>query len=190
TRRRAIGAALSVVTAATAAIAGLSLLLRGSYRPTRTLNASVPASSSPASGHTHTSTGAHTSTDAHTATEAGAGTSGTSGTSGTASSLPSGAVKLGAGSRLPAGQGATYPDPGNGQPDIVIRQSDGTLVAHSAVCPHAGCTVDYQGGQIVCPCHGSIFNAQTGAVITGPASTPLAPRKVLEHGGEIYALPA
>jgi thiosulfate dehydrogenase [quinone] large subunit len=101
-----------------------------------------------------------------------------------------GAVKLGAASELPAGQAATYADPGDGQPDIVIRQTNGTLVAHSAVCTHAGCTVGYQGGQLLCPCHGSVFNAQTGAVITGPAVTPLPARTVIQHAGEIYALPA
>lgn len=100
------------------------------------------------------------------------------------------AVRLGSAGQLPAGQGATYGDPGDGQLDIVIRQSNGGLVAHSAICTHAGCAVDYQGGQIVCPCHGSIFNAQTGAVISGPAPTPLAPRKVVERAGAIYAVPA
>jgi len=72
----------------------------------------------------------------------------------------------------------------------VIRHRNGTLTATSAVCTHAGCTVGYQGGQIVCPCHGAVYNAQTGAVISGPAPAPLAPRKVIERGGEIYALPA
>ncbi len=174
TRRGAIGATLGLVAAATAAIAGASLLVRGGYRPSRTLNASVPprsrstqARSTPQSTSTRSAPRARTSRG-----------------------LPAGAVKLGAASQLPVGQGATYPDPGDGQPDIVIRQRNGTLVAHSAVCTHAGCTVGYQGGQIVCPCHGSVFNAQTGAVITGPAVTPLAPRDVIQHAGEIYALPA
>jgi Rieske Fe-S protein len=35
-----------------------------------------------------------------------------------------------------------------------------------------------------------VFNAQTGAVITGPAVTPLPARTVIQHAGEIYALPA
>jgi thiosulfate dehydrogenase [quinone] large subunit len=170
TRRGAIAAALGVVTAATAAIAGLSLLLRGSYRPARKLSASASARTT--SHKTQTSAQAHPEAP------------------GASKGLPSGAVRLGAASQLPAGQGATYRDPGDGQLDIVIRQSSGSLVAHSAICTHAGCAVDYQGGQIVCPCHGSIFDAQTGAVISGPAPTPLASRKVLERAGGIYAVPA
>ncbi|MDQ2897006.1 MAG: Rieske 2Fe-2S domain-containing protein [Actinomycetota bacterium] len=170
TRRTAIGAALSVVSAATAAIAGLSLLARGSFRAPRSLSASVPRHPAVPAAAKPASPGAGPQTHA--------------------AELPSGAVKLGAASQLPAGQGATYPDPGDGQPDIVIREPNGSLVAHSAVCTHTGCTVGYQGGQIVCPCHGSVFDAQTGAVISGPAPTPLAPRKVIERGGEIYALPA
>jgi thiosulfate dehydrogenase [quinone] large subunit len=183
TRRGAIGAALGTVAAATAAIAGLSVLLRGTYRPGRTLGASVPAGTSTKAGAS-TSAGT-TSTATQTSTTAGPSTAG-----GTATGLPAKAVKLGAASQLPAGQAATYTDPGDGQPDIVIRQSNGKLVAHSAVCTHAGCTVGYQGGQIICPCHGSVFDAQTGAVITGPAVTPLPPRTVIQHAGEIYALPA
>lgn len=170
TRRGVIGASLSIVAAATAVVAGLSVLLRGSYRPARALGAAAPTPT--------TSTAAKTSTppDARTTSPAGR--------------LPSGAVRLGSASQLPAGQGATYRDPGDGQPDIVIREANGGLVAHSAVCTHAGCTVGYQGGQIVCPCHSSVFDARTGAVITGPATTPLPPRKVIERGGAIYALPA
>jgi thiosulfate dehydrogenase [quinone] large subunit len=170
TRRKAIGAALSIIGAATAAIAGLSLLARGSYRAPRSLSASATRHTSPkpkASGSPPPDVAA-------------APTSG----------LPTGAVKLGASSQLPAGQGATYPDPSNGNPDIVVRQTNGSLVAHSAVCTHAGCTVGYQGGQLICPCHGAVYDAQTGAVISGPAPAPLAPRKVIESAGTIYALPS
>jgi thiosulfate dehydrogenase [quinone] large subunit len=171
TRRSVIGASLGLVAAATGVIAGLSALLRGSYRPaTRTLGAAAKPPT--------TSTAAKTPARSTARTSSGAG------------HLPSGAVKLGPSSRLPAGQAAEYRDPGDGQPDIVVRETSGTLVAHSAVCTHAGCTVGYQGGQIVCPCHSSVFDARTGAVISGPATTPLPPRKVIERGGAIYALPA
>ena len=99
-------------------------------------------------------------------------------------------MKLGPSSRLPSGQGATYPDPRDGSPDIVVRHNDGSLSAFSAVCTHAGCTVGYQGGQIVCPCHGGTFDPNSGAVISGPPPSGLASRKVVEAGGSIYAVPS
>jgi thiosulfate dehydrogenase [quinone] large subunit len=171
TRRNAIASALSITGVATAVIAGLSLLSRGSYRAPRALAATTKPHASP-----------QPKAGSPPADIAAAPTS--------TSSLPPGAVKLGASSQLPAGQGATYQDPKSGNPDIVIRQSNGSLVAHSAVCTHAGCTVGYQGGQLVCPCHGAVYDAQTGAVISGPAPSPLAPAKVIEHAGVIYALPS
>ena len=106
------------------------------------------------------------------------------------SGVPPRAVRVGPANQLPGGQAATYTDPGDQQPDIVIRQSDGTLTAFSAVCTHAGCTVGYEGGQIVCPCHGGVYNARTGAVEGGPPPSSLPARHVIERGGSIYALPA
>ncbi len=173
TRRGLIGAGLGALAAATGAIAGLSVLFRGSYRSARVLGG-APAR------HTATATTAAKTTAAGSTTTSARATRG----------LPAGAVRLGRSSQLPAGEAATYPDPGDGKPDVVVREANGTLIAHSAVCTHAGCTVGYQGGQLVCPCHASVFNARTGAVITGPATAPLPARTVVEHGGAIYAVPA
>jgi len=105
-------------------------------------------------------------------------------------SVPRGAVPLGRSDRLARGQAATYRDPSDSSPDIVIRGRDGRLRAFSAVCTHAGCTVGYDGTQIVCPCHGGAFNAMTGAVASGPPPQALAPRNVVEKGGRIYAIPS
>jgi thiosulfate dehydrogenase [quinone] large subunit len=110
--------------------------------------------------------------------------------SGASRALPSGAVALGPASDLPAGQAAVYPDPADGQPDVVVRMTDGSLAAHSAICTHAGCQVSYGQDSLVCPCHGSVFNARTGAVDQGPAVDPLPARRVLERGGRIYAVPS
>ena len=72
----------------------------------------------------------------------------------------------------------------------MIRDSAGNLKAFSAVCTHAGCTVGYEGGVIVCPCHGGEYSAETGEVIAGPPPSGLAPRQVVESGGQIYAVPS
>jgi thiosulfate dehydrogenase [quinone] large subunit len=103
--------------------------------------------------------------------------------------LPPGARDLGAASQLPPGHAAYYRDPVDGAPDIVVRQADGKLSAHSAICTHAGCTVGYSGTQLVCPCHGSVFDAASGAVLQGPAVTPLPARRVVENGGQLFAVP-
>jgi Rieske Fe-S protein len=50
-------------------------------------------------------------------------------------------------------------------------------LAFDAVCPHAGCVVQYDQGNgvFVCPCHNSVFNEKTGAVENGPATSGLMP---------------
>jgi cytochrome b6-f complex iron-sulfur subunit len=57
---------------------------------------------------------------------------------------------------------------------MVVRVSDAQVVALSAICTHAGCSMDYAAGQKVldCPCHGSQF-ATDGSVLRGPAVRPL-----------------
>jgi thiosulfate dehydrogenase (quinone) large subunit len=165
---------LAELAGAAVAIAGISALAKGTYTATRSL----------AAGSTSGKTGAASSGGGNRA--AGRGTAGAD----ASSSLPSGAVKLGPGSRLPSGQAATYGDPADGSPDILIRQADGSLKAFSAVCTHAGCTVGYEGGVIVCPCHGGEYSAETGEVIAGPPPSGLAPKRVLESGGQIYAVPS
>jgi Rieske Fe-S protein len=70
---------------------------------------------------------------------------------------------------------------------VLSRSQTGDVLAFSAICTHQGCTVgSVHNGQVVCPCHGSRFNAQSGAVITGPAGLPLPPVPVVVHNGGVY----
>ncbi|GAB2617152.1 FAD-dependent oxidoreductase [Novilysobacter erysipheiresistens] len=57
------------------------------------------------------------------------------------------------------------------------RAGDNELRTFSARCPHLGCAVRWspQEKSWDCPCHGSRFDGQTGAVLNGPAHTPLQP---------------
>ena len=88
--------------------------------------------------------------------------------------VPSGTA-IGPAADVPVGQAASFQDPATGDPSIVIQPRSGQFVAFDAVCPHAGCTVGYDAAAkvIICPCHGSQFNASTGAVEVGPAATGL-----------------
>ncbi len=62
----------------------------------------------------------------------------------------------------------------DGSPIAVLRTADASATALSAVCTHAGCTVEIQSGSdpLFCPCHGSTF-AASGVVTHGPARTSL-----------------
>ena len=108
--------------------------------------------------------------------------------SGSGGGHPAGTA-IGAAKDVPVGGSASFTDPSSGDPSIVIQAKAGKFVAFDAVCPHAGCTVGYDqsAGQIVCPCHGSQFNAATGAVESGPAATGLKPLTVSPGGnGQLY----
>ncbi len=66
---------------------------------------------------------------------------------------------------------------------IIIRSTDTVYLALSKVCTHSSCTVTYNSTSkdIPCPCHGSKF-ATTGAVINGPAASPLKVYSVKVNG--------
>jgi thiosulfate dehydrogenase [quinone] large subunit len=182
TRQEMLHRALGGAAVLTLAIGAAATLVRLG-RPQATTGLAVQGGTTGTSGHRHRH---------HTNTRGSSQTGGSSHTGGGSSppSVPADAVKLGPSSSLGRGQAATYNDPGDGSPDIVIRQSSGSLTALSAVCTHAGCEVGYEGGVLVCPCHGSQFSATTGAVLQGPAVTPLAKKRVMERGGSIYAVPS
>lgn len=67
----------------------------------------------------------------------------------------------------------------DGQPILISQPAAGTIVTFSAICTHQGCTVAPAGKQFHCPCHGSVYDAATGAVIHGPAPAPL--KKIPTH---------
>ncbi len=67
-------------------------------------------------------------------------------------------------------------DPASGDPAVLVALADGTIVAFDAVCTHAACTVafDRLSGNLLCPCHGAIFDPAHGArVVDGPTDVPL-----------------
>ena len=66
--------------------------------------------------------------------------------------------------------------------------ADGIL-AFAAMCSHAGCDVlgwNADAHHLVCPCHGSQFDAlDAAAVVQGPATKPLALLPLKVEGGEL-----
>lgn len=96
--------------------------------------------------------------------------------------------EVGPASAVPVGKIASFVDPKSGQPAYVLHPKAADFLAFSAVCPHAGCTVQYSVGNVfICPCHGSQFNADTGEVIQGPAITGLSSIAIVEgSNGQLY----
>lgn len=96
--------------------------------------------------------------------------------------------RLGPSSDVPVGNAAQFTDPASGDPGLVLQPAAGSFVAFSAICPHAGCTVAFAKSSdiIACPCHGSEFNARTGAVERGPATRGLTAIPVTAADGNLY----
>lgn len=69
---------------------------------------------------------------------------------------------------------------------VVTQPSEGEFRAFSSICTHEGCPVTkVEDGVIVCPCHGSQFDIDTGERVAGPARDPLAGRSVSVQGEDI-----
>jgi Rieske Fe-S protein len=69
---------------------------------------------------------------------------------------------------------------------VVTQPKQGEFKAFTAICTHMGCTVaKVQSGTIMCPCHGSKFSATDGSVEGGPATKPLAAKKITVEGDSI-----
>ena len=173
---------------AVAAVAGLLLggVVAGLGRLAGGTNSNSGAAALPSPAQ---SASAAASASASSAATGSAGPGGSGGSGGSGGRHPAGTA-LGPAKDVPVGGAASFTDPGTGDPAIVIQATAGKFVAFDAVCPHAGCTVGYDqsAAVIVCPCHGSQFNAATGAVETGPAATGLKPIPIAEGGnGQLYA---
>lgn len=99
---------------------------------------------------------------------------------------PTAPVDLGAESEIAEGGAKLYRD----RNVVVSRAGNGALKAFSTICTHAGCAIDkLQGTTLVCPCHGSEFDAATGKVLRAPATAPLKELPVEAKGGKIVAGP-
>ena len=59
----------------------------------------------------------------------------------------------------------------------VIHNREGEIVAYSLICTHLGCTIEHDGDEFACPCHGSRFD-KNGVVLKGPAQRSLQKLRV------------
>jgi nitrite reductase/ring-hydroxylating ferredoxin subunit len=61
-----------------------------------------------------------------------------------------------------------------GRSVLLVKQS-GQVFALDDTCVHAGCSLSggqIEGRSIICPCHGSQYELDSGSVINGPATRP------------------
>ncbi|MFI9387983.1 Rieske (2Fe-2S) protein [Kutzneria sp. NPDC052558] len=89
--------------------------------------------------------------------------------------------------QVPVGGGLLVDAPGgSGSKLLLVQPAAGEVKAFSATCPHQGVTVAAPvGGTITCPGHGSQFDAATGALKKGPATTGLTAVNVKVDGAAV-----
>lgn len=128
------------------------------------------------------SSSAGTSAGAPPATGAASAPSSASGASGGSTAGAQGSA-LAATSEIPVGSGKIF----TGEKIVVTQPNSGDFKAFSAVCTHMGCIVStISNGTIDCPCHGSQYSISTGAVVGGPAPSPLPAQVIKVTGSNIF----
>jgi len=93
---------------------------------------------------------------------------------------------------LAVGQSLLFEYPNPDRAAVLIHLSDG-FVAFDATCTHLGCQIHFDHvpvpgwesnpENIFCPCHGAVFDPETGKVLEGPPPRPL-PRIKLDVDGQ------
>lgn len=74
---------------------------------------------------------------------------------------------------------------------VWLRTEDGeAFTAFSGTCTHLGCSVmfDTERDAFVCPCHRGVFDAKTGAVLSGPPPRGLDPLPVRVVDGGVQVM--
>jgi nitrite reductase/ring-hydroxylating ferredoxin subunit/uncharacterized membrane protein len=101
---------------------------------------------------------------------------------------PGEAVEVANGDELESGQMRLVR--ANGQRVVLLRTDHG-YAAFDDRCTHKGGSLAggvSACGQVVCPWHGSTFDARTGAVVAGPADDPIAVHRVEERDGRVLLI--
>ena len=72
------------------------------------------------------------------------------------------------------------------RPGLLVRSSDGSYRAFSAICTHLNCTVQYRNREsdIWCACHNGVYDLQ-GRNVSGPPPRPLEVYDVHVRGDEV-----
>ncbi len=70
---------------------------------------------------------------------------------------------------------------------VMIINNNGTYIALSDVCTHAGCSLSYNSSssQLKCPCHGGVFSIN-GSIVSGPPPSSLKQYTVAKNGNSLH----
>jgi Rieske Fe-S protein len=98
--------------------------------------------------------------------------------------VPTGYILLAPLSAMSGRTSAYFTHPTLG-PSILLKYT-GEWKAFSSVCTHAGCTVQFSGSSVYCPCHSGYYSPGDGSVQSGPLPSPLPEYDVLVANGSIY----
>ncbi|QKW05858.1 Rieske (2Fe-2S) protein [Streptomyces sp. NA04227] len=100
-------------------------------------------------------------------------------------STPTAPVNLGSADGVPDGGAEIFHDH-----NVVVSRKGDTYKAFSTICTHGRCPINrVEGTTLICPCHGSKFDATTGEVLHIPATQPLPEVPLKVTGGKLVAGP-
>jgi 3-phenylpropionate/trans-cinnamate dioxygenase ferredoxin component len=96
-------------------------------------------------------------------------------------------VRIGSATDIADGQMRAFDVSGT---NVNVANADGHLYAFDDTCTHMGCSLangELAGTTVTCACHGSQFDATSGAVLRGPAQRPVRSRAVQVEGDDLLA---
>jgi 3-phenylpropionate/trans-cinnamate dioxygenase ferredoxin subunit len=102
-------------------------------------------------------------------------------------------VRVGGLAEIPDGELRAFETPVG---RIAVAHLEDRVFAFGDECTHAGCSLsegelDDHDSSVACPCHGSVFDVESGEPLDGPATdpVPIYPVRVVEGWVEVMPAP-